>query len=79
MTIRKDLKERITMTHGVCGGRPCVTGTRIRVVDVLGLLVAGETRQNILKQYPGLMDDDITACLEFAQDLVAGIFPEQVR
>ena len=40
--------NRITMTPDVCGGRPCVRGLRIRVKDVLDLLAAGATREEIL-------------------------------
>jgi hypothetical protein len=36
--------DRITMNPGVCGGRPCIGGLRIRVKDVLDLLAAGEPK-----------------------------------
>jgi uncharacterized protein (DUF433 family) len=58
--------DRITMTPGVCGGRPCIRGLRIRVKDVLDLLAAGATREEVLTDYPYLEADDITAVLEFA-------------
>jgi uncharacterized protein (DUF433 family) len=58
--------ERITMTRDVCGGRPCIRGLRIRVKDVLDLLAAGATREEILADYPYLEPEDITAVLEFA-------------
>ena len=58
--------ERITMTPDVCGGRPCIRGFRIRVKDVLDLLAAGATHDEILADYPYLEPDDITAVLEFA-------------
>jgi uncharacterized protein (DUF433 family) len=58
--------ERITMTSGVCGGRPCIRGLRIRVKDVLNLLAAGATRDEILADYPYLEAEDIAAVLEFA-------------
>jgi len=44
--------DRITMTPGVCGGRPCIRGLRIRVKAVLDLLAAGATREEILTNYP---------------------------
>ena len=53
--------ERITMTPDVCGGRPCIRGLRIRVKDVLDLLAAGATREEILADYPYLEAEDITA------------------
>ena len=58
--------DRITMAPDVCGGRPCIRGLRIRVKDVLDLLAAGATREEILSDYPYLEADDIAAVLEFA-------------
>ena len=58
--------DRITVDPTVCGGRPCIRGLRIRVKDVLDLLAAGATRDEILAEYPYLEPDDITAVLEFA-------------
>jgi uncharacterized protein (DUF433 family) len=60
------LTTRISTDAQICGGRPCVKGTRIRVSDILDLLAAGETRQGILEDYPQLVDEDITAALEYA-------------
>jgi uncharacterized protein (DUF433 family) len=58
--------QRITVDPGQCGGRPCIRSLRIRVKDVLDLLAAGATRQEILEDYPALEDGDITAALEYA-------------
>ena len=58
--------DRITTDAGICGGRPCIRGLRIRVTDVLDLLAAGATREEILKDLPYLEPDDIVAVLEFA-------------
>ena len=46
-----DLRERISIDPNVCGGRPCIRGTRMRVRDVLSLLAAGATRGEILIDY----------------------------
>ena len=61
-----DLLARITIDPEQCGGRPCIRGMRIRVIDVLRLLVAGETREQILADYPYLQSDDIAASLLYA-------------
>jgi uncharacterized protein (DUF433 family) len=61
-----ELFDRITVTPAQCEGRPCVRGMRIRVVDVLDLLAAGLTRQQVLKELPDLEPQDISACLRFA-------------
>lgn len=58
--------ERITVDPARCGGRPCIRDLRVRVKDVLDLLAAGASREEILADYPYLEDEDITAALEFA-------------
>jgi uncharacterized protein (DUF433 family) len=40
--------HRITVDPGQCGGRPCLRSLRIRARDVLDLLAAGATREEIL-------------------------------
>jgi uncharacterized protein (DUF433 family) len=59
-------KERITVNPKQCGGRPCVRGMRIRVVDVLDLLAAGLSREQILDELPDLEEEDIEAALRYA-------------
>ena len=61
-----DLLDRITINPNQCGGRPCIRGMRIRVIDVLGLLAAGQSKEEILAEYPYLEADDIAACLSYA-------------
>ena len=58
--------HRITTNPERCGGRPCIRGLRIRVKDVLDLLAAGASHDEILEDYPYLEPEDITAALEFA-------------
>jgi uncharacterized protein (DUF433 family) len=58
--------HRITIASEQCGGRPCIRGTRVRVKDVLDLLAAGATQDEILDDYPYLEPGDIQAALEFA-------------
>lgn len=58
--------NRITIDSNQCGGRPCIRGMRIRVKDVLDLLAAGVSREEILQDYPYLEDEDLTAALEYA-------------
>jgi uncharacterized protein (DUF433 family) len=61
-----DWKERITINPKQCGGRPCIRGMRIRVVDVLDLLAAGLSREQILEEMPDLEEEDIEASLRYA-------------
>jgi uncharacterized protein (DUF433 family) len=58
--------ERITFNPEQCGGRPCIRGMRIRVKDVLDLLAAGASADEILQDYPDLEAEDIKACLQYA-------------
>lgn len=58
--------KRITIEAGKCGGRPCIRGLRMRVSDVLSLLSAGATVEEILKDYPNLEKEDIFAATEYA-------------
>lgn len=60
------IPERITVNPNQCGGRPCIRGMRIRVKDILELLAAGASRDEILADYPYLEPEDIKAALEFA-------------
>jgi len=60
------LQSRITVEPGKCGGRPCIRRMRIRVKDVLEMLAAGASEEQILTDYPDLEREDIRACLEYA-------------
>lgn len=65
------LSNRITVDPEQCGGRPCVRGMRIRVSDVLDLLAAGLTPEQVVEELPDLDAADIRACLQFASQRVA--------
>lgn len=58
--------KRITVEDGKCGGRPCIRGLRIRVHDLLELLAAGASHEEILTDYPFLEPEDIFAAIEYA-------------
>ncbi len=60
------LLERITITPGQCGGRPCIRGMRIRVSDVLDLLASGLEPGKVIEQLPDLTLEDVYACLVYA-------------
>jgi len=64
--LKTNLLERITIDPGKCGGRPCIRGMRMRVSDILSLLGAGASHQEILTDYPFLEESDILAALEYA-------------
>ena len=64
--MKPSLLDRITIEPGKCGGRPCIRGLRIRVTDIIGLLSAGASHQEIIADYPFLEENDILAALEYA-------------
>lgn len=61
-----DPEARITINPEQCGGRPCIRGMRIRVIDVLDLFAAGLNAQEILGEMPDLEMEDLTAALRYA-------------
>ena len=61
---------RITIDPAICNGKPTIRGKRITVQTVLEFVRAGESREEILRQYPSLTEEDIDACLDFAVDLM---------
>jgi uncharacterized protein (DUF433 family) len=64
--MRLDRLSRITVEEGKCGGRPCIRGYRLRVTDILELLSAGASVDEILADYPFLESEDIFAAIEYA-------------
>ena len=62
---------RITIDPDLCNGKPTIRGKRITVQTIVEFLSAGETKEEILKQYPSLEEKDIYACLSFASRLMS--------
>jgi len=65
-----EIADRITVNPKQCGGRPCIRGMRIRVVDVLDLLAAGLSAEEVVHELPDLELEDIRAALRFASGRV---------
>jgi uncharacterized protein (DUF433 family) len=65
-TMNIERLKRITIEEGKCGGRPCIRGLRIRVSDILELLAAGASFEEILADYPFLEREDVLAAVEYA-------------
>jgi uncharacterized protein (DUF433 family) len=61
-----ELLKRISINPKVMLGKPVIHGTRLTVEFILGLLAQGDTVEDILVEYPGLVKEDIQACLLFA-------------
>ena len=58
----------IRKVEGMCGGRPCIDGTRIRVVNVVFLQKEGYTPEQMLEKYPDLNLAQIHAALTYYYD-----------
>lgn len=61
-----NLSERITVNPNQCGGRPCIRGMRIRVIDVLELQANGLSPAEILEELPDLEMEDLQAVARYA-------------
>ena len=61
-----DWRKRIAVNPKICHGKACIKGTRIMVSILLDYLRAGDTREEILRQYPTLKPQDIDAALGYA-------------
>ena len=66
---RQDLLDRVTVTPGVCAGKPCIRGTRIYIAILLDALAEGLTPEQIVEHYPPLTVDDVRAAVAYAADL----------
>lgn len=58
--------ERIVIDPKIRSGQPCIKGTRLTVRDILEYMAGGDSRTEILNNFPQLQADDINACLAFA-------------
>ena len=61
--------ERISSDPDILHGKPCIKGTRIPVYLIVSLVSEGETVENIIKDYPSLIPEDIKAALRYAAKL----------
>jgi len=62
--------ERIVMDPEVLSGKPVMKDTRIPVYLILELLGAGMSVDDVLREYPDLIREDIQAALEYASRIL---------
>ena len=62
--------DRIVIDPGIMLGKPVIKGTRLTVELIVGLLANGWSHDDLFRSYPGLTEDDILACLQFAHELL---------
>ena len=63
-------ESRIIVDPNVCSGKPCIRGTRILVKNILGMIAGGYDMTQVLKEYPELSREDVSAALEYATQVL---------
>lgn len=64
-----ELLGRVVADQGVCGGKPCIRGTRIEIAIILDGLAEGLSPEQVLEHYPQLSREDLQAALAYAAEL----------
>lgn len=59
------MSERIAINSGVCGGEPCIKGTRVQVALIAAMHENGDSVESLLVSYPHLTREDILAAIEY--------------
>ena len=63
------LTQHIVKTPGVCGGRPCIAGHRVRVMDIVAWHEKrGMTPDQIADMFPGVTLANVHAALAYYFD-----------
>ncbi len=74
-------EDHITIDPKVLTGKPVLKGTRLAVEFIVNLLAQGWSEAQIVENYPGIGQDDIRACLQYAGEVLKSerVFPVTVR
>ena len=74
------LLNRISIDPAICGGKPCIEGTRIWVEPILDLLADGMTEAELSSEYPQLTHDGVMAAIAYGAEMSrARVLPVQLR
>lgn len=63
------INQYIVADPAICHGKPTFVGTRIMVWQILDMLTAGQTTNDIIDAFPDLTPEHITAALDYAASL----------
>lgn len=66
------LLARIAIDPEVCGGKPCIRGTRVWVSLILDFLADGVSEREILADYPDLVHEDVLAAIAYGAEMARG-------
>lgn len=64
-----NLMNRITVDPAICHGKAVIRGLRYPVESMMEYLSAGDSMEDVLKEFPDLERDDLLACLQFATSI----------
>ena len=67
-TAHNKLRKRVVSDPKVCGGEPCIRGTRIHVAVILDSLAEGLLPADILQHFPPLSEQDVRAAVAYAAE-----------
>ena len=73
-TAAKTVYSHITKDPEVCGGKACIDGTRIRVMDIVSLKRQGYAPEKMLEAYPALNLAQVYAALSYSYE-----HPEEIE
>jgi len=65
-----DWNERIIIDPNILVGKPVIRGTRLAIEFIVELLAQGWTESEIIRNYPGITREDISACLMYATNIL---------
>jgi uncharacterized protein (DUF433 family) len=68
ISVMHALLDRIAIDPGVCGGKPCIRGTRIWVSLILDFLADGMAEPELLAEYPQLVHEDVLAAIAYGAE-----------
>lgn len=66
---KEELLSRISFDPNICFGKPCIKGHRIWVSLILDFLASGWSLQQVLDNYPGLVEADVLACIAYGAEM----------
>ena len=58
--------DRIVIDEAILTGKPVIKGIRLAVEFIIDLLARGWNEADLLENYPGIVVEDIRACLAYA-------------
>jgi uncharacterized protein (DUF433 family) len=64
-----DWRSRVRTDPAVCHGKACIAGTRIMVSVILDNLATGASATDLVRLYPTLKVEDVSAAIAYAAEL----------